>query len=192
MPLQSAVYRIAEAALAPDGAYVMPHGVRCETWQHLNARWYRNHAKLAGTVGSSLHPQKRTLWVWLSANLTELFAKIFFADSEQGWRASADVEKGLLPAASMSFLPLETFGGGTVTGDDLREMAKGLPDGRYVVKSTPANWWKEVAVNEISVVPQGHHPAALLIDWEEGRPVWRTIARKLTVIRDRWRDEVPP
>jgi hypothetical protein len=138
----------------------------------MNARWYRTHQKAGGTIGSSLHPQKRTLAVWLSKNMTELFAKVFFADSELGWRAAEQVEKGFWPACSLSFLPLTSFGG-PLTDDDIRKMAKGLPNGHYVIQNVPRNWWKEVAVNEISLVPKGQCPSAVLLDWTEGKPAWR-------------------
>jgi hypothetical protein len=141
----------------------------------MNARWYRTHQKDGGTIGSSLHPQKRTLAVWLSKDLTELFAKVFFADSELGWRAAAQVEKGFWPACSLSFLPLVSFGGGMMTNEVLREIAKGLPDGHYVIRDVSSNWWKTVAVNEISLVPKGHHPSAVLLDWQEGKPAWKPM-----------------
>jgi hypothetical protein len=176
MPLASATYRIIDASLSPDGEYVMPSGVRTETWAMMNARWCRNHQKTDGTIGSSFHPRKRTLAVWLSKDHTELFAKVFFADSELGWRAAAQVEKGFWPACSLSFLPLTSFGG-PLTDDDIRKIAKGLPDGHYVIEDTPRNWWKTVAVNEISLVPKGQCRAAVLLDWEEGRPVWKPMWR---------------
>jgi hypothetical protein len=163
-----------DTSLSPeDGEYVMPSGVRTETWAAMNARWCRNHQKMDGTIGSSLHPQKRTVAVWLSKDLTELFARVFFADSELGWRTAAQVEKGCWPAASLSFLPLASFGSGPMMDDDLRKIAKGLPDGHYVIKGVPRNWWKTVAVNEISLVSQGQCRAAVLLDWEEGRPTWK-------------------
>jgi hypothetical protein len=143
----------------------------------LNARFYRNHDKTAGTVGSALHPQKRVLQVWLSKDRGELFAKVWFSDDASGWQASADVEAGLLPACSLSFLPLRRFPGGTVSNAAFDKMARGLADGYHVLKSTPPNWWQEVAVNEISLVPEGHHPAAILWDYSEGNPVWRPMWR---------------
>jgi hypothetical protein len=174
MPLMSATYRLLDARTTPDGGYLMPHGLDTRAWSLMNARWYRLHQKSTGTIGSSLHPQKRSLWVWLSKDLTELYSTVFFADSEQGWDAAAAVEKGLFPAASVGFLPLRTFGG-AVTPAELGKMLRGFPDGAYVVKSLPDNWYREAALNEISLVPEGHHPAAALIDWTEGKPCWRPI-----------------
>jgi hypothetical protein len=150
----------------------MPHSLDTRAWATMNSRWYRNHSKAGGTVGSSLHPQKRTLAVWLSRDASELFATVWFGDDRAGWRASFDVEKGLLPACSLSFLPLATAAA-DLADADLRRILRGLPDGRYVVKAAAGNWYNAAAVNEISLVSKGEHPAAVLWDYQEGNPVWR-------------------
>ena len=49
--------------------------------------------------------------------------------------------------------------------------AKAIFDGQ--MNEVRSHVWKTVAVNEISLVSQGQCRAAVLLDWEEGRPTWK-------------------
>jgi hypothetical protein len=150
MPVARALYRIIDSGANREGEWLVPAGLSLQVWRRLHARWHAFHLKNRGVVGTSINPRDGKLDVQVvrdgRSGAEEVYALLHIAATPVGEWAAAEIERGRLQCASISFLPVKT-----------------MKCGDYRV-------YTAAALHVISVGNRAAHPRATLVDVEYGLP----------------------
>jgi hypothetical protein len=129
-----------------DGQVVRLEPDSFTTWKERGAIWHYAHKQDEIPIGTSIEPGTDKLWVWKKGNAW--YAKVWFYLKNKDARDIAQaVHDGILRSCSISFLPLE---------------AERYTPYKYVLTSQNPVDWRKVMVSEVSIVPFGANPSAIL------------------------------